>query len=242
MAGLAEPAGLTLTGTRADTWEWALSSVAAPSYIQSMIGTELYIAFCLATAALILMPGPIVTLTIANSLAYGTRVGLMTVAGTSVATTVLLLVGGLGMASAFALLAEWFEWLRWIGAAYLIWLGIQQWRAKPTTIDDAEAKPAPRKNLFWQGFVVSITNPKTILFYAAFFPQFMDPAQAAGPQLFVLSATFLVIATFFDSCYALLCGRIRPWLKGQRRGRIRNHITGTLLVGTGLALAFARRI
>ncbi len=206
-----------------------------------VIDPELYFGFVLATVALILMPGPIVTLTIANSLAYGTRHGLRTVMGTSIATGVLLLVGGLGMASAFALLAEWFEVLRWAGAAYLIWLGINQWRAKAVRLDDPGVHHGPKKSLFIQGFLVSITNPKTIFFFAAFFPQFMDPTTAAGPQLAVLSVTFLVIATTLDCGYVFLSGRLRPMLSSERRGRIRNRISGGFLIGTGLALAFARK-
>jgi homoserine/homoserine lactone efflux protein len=206
-----------------------------------MIDMDLYITFVLATILLILMPGPIVTITVANALAYGTRHGLRTVVGTSSATTLLLIVGGFGMASAFALLAQWFEWLRWFGAAYLVFLGIQQWRAKPIVLGGEGVRAWSKKGIFWQGFVISITNPKTILFYAAFFPQFMDPARDPGLQLFILSVTFLFIATFLDSCYAILCGRLRPFLADARRGRLRNHITGGLLIGTGLALALARK-
>lgn len=206
-----------------------------------MIDMDLYITFVLATALLILMPGPIVTLTVANSLAYGSRHGLRTVVGTSSATALLLLVGGFGMASVFLLLAEWFEWLRWAGAAYLVFLGIQQWRAKPVALGDDGVRAGSKKSIFWKGFVVSITNPKTILFYAAFFPQFIDPARPAGEQLAILSVTFLIIATSLDSFYALLCGRLRPYLADAKRGRLRNRITGGLMIGTGLALALARK-
>jgi len=207
-----------------------------------MIDTELYIAFVLATALLILMPGPIVTLTVANALAFGTRRGLSTVVGTSSATAILLLVGGFGMASAFLLLAEWFEWRRWFGAAYLIFLGVQRWRARPVSLSDDGPGTRSNKALFWQGFAVSITNPKTILFYAAFFPQFIDPGLPAAPQLLTLSITFLMIATFFDSCYALLSGRLRPYLADAKAARTGNRVTGSLLIGTGLALALARKV
>ncbi len=206
-----------------------------------VITLDLYFAFILATVVLILMPGPIVTLTVANSLTYGTRHGLRTVLGTSVATSCMLLVGGFGMASAFALLAEGFEYLRWAGAAYLVWLGIQSWRAQAVKLDEADATTGPKKSLFWQGFIVSITNPKTIFFYAAFFPQFIDPTAATGPQLAILSVTFLVIATSLDCGYAFLSGKLRHMLSSERQGRLRNRISGGFLIGTGLALAFARK-
>ncbi len=206
-----------------------------------MIDTDLYLTFVLATALLILMPGPVVTVTVANALKYGTRHGLRTVIGASSATTLLLLVGGFGMASAFLLLAQWFDWLRWIGAAYLVFLGVQQWRAKPLSLTDDGVGAGPKKSSFWQGFMVSITNPKSILFFAAFFPQFIDPARPAGLQLLILSVTFLVIALILDSSYALLSGRLRPYLNDAKRGRLRNRITGGLLIGTGLVLAMARK-
>jgi len=207
-----------------------------------MIDMNLYIPFVLAATLLILMPGPVVSITVANALNYGTRHGLRTVVGASSGTTLLLLVGGLGMASAFALLAQWFEWLRWCGAAYLVFLGIQVWRSKPQSFDDADIKARPNKSSFWQGFMVSITNPKSILFFAAFFPQFINPALPAGPQLLILSLTFLILAFMLDSSYALLSGRLRPYLADARRARIRNRVTGSLMIGTGLVLAFARKV
>ncbi len=206
-----------------------------------MINMDLYITFVLAATLLILMPGPVVTVTVANALKHGTRQGLQTVIGASSGTALLLLVGGFGMASAFALLAQWFDWLRWIGAAYLVFLGVQQWRAKPVSPTSDDVGAGTKKNSFWQGFMVSITNPKSILFFAAFFPQFIDPTRPAGQQLLILSITFLVIAIILDSSYALLSGRLRPYLNDAKRGRLRNRITGSLLIGTGLVLAMARK-
>jgi threonine/homoserine/homoserine lactone efflux protein len=147
----------------------------------------------------------------------------------------------LGMTSVILALATWFEWLRWAGVAYLIYLGIQQWRAAPLALDDLETRPTPSWRLFWQGVLVSATNPKTLLFYAAFFPQFVDPASPPGPQLALLCATFLVIATVLDGAYALLAGRLRPWLRDRRRARLRNRLAGSCLIAAGVGLALARR-
>ncbi len=202
---------------------------------------DLYPAFVLATTILILIPGPAVTLIVANSLAYGSRRALVTVAGSSSAIAMHLVITVLGMNSLMLWLAEWFEWLRWAGVAYLIYLGVQQWRAKPFALDDATRLVASRRKLYWQGFVVNATNPKTLFFYAAFFPQFVDPGHAPMPQLVLLSITFLVIATLLDGGYALIAGRLRPVLTGERRARLRNRLTGTLIIGAGLGLALARR-
>ena len=202
---------------------------------------ELYLAFVLASTVLILIPGPNVTLLVATSLAYGARPALAALAGTSAAIALQLLVTVLGMTSLMALLASGFEWLRWAGVAYLIWLGVRQWRAAPVALEDVAPRAVPQGALFWRGFLVSATNPKTLLFYAAFFPQFVDPASPPGAQLVLLSATFLALATLLDGGYALLAGRLRPWFRGERRARLRNRVTGALLIVAGVGLALARR-
>ncbi len=201
---------------------------------------ELWIAFAAATVVIIIVPGPVVTLVLANSLSYGTRSALLTVVGAGTAATLQLAVIGLGMTSLIVLLSDWFQWLRWAGVAYLIWLGIQQWRngkADPTL----PAVPTSRGRLYLQGFVVAVTNPKTLLFYAAFLPQFIDPAGQVGLQMAILCTTFLAIALTFDSSYAMLAGRLRPILLTRRGALWRGRITGTLLVGAGVGLALARK-
>lgn len=201
---------------------------------------EIYAAYVLATVVLILMPGPIVTLVIANSLAYGTRTGLNSALGASVGNAVMAIGGAFGLAAVLGLLADVFDIIRYLGAIYLIYLGIKAWRAKPDVLDDT--RPMKTKKAVWaQGFIVAITNPKTLLFYAAFFPQFIDPAQPATPQLALLAVTFVVIATIFDCMYAMLAGRLRAYFNDAKRARIRNRITGTLLIGTGIGMALARR-
>ena len=142
---------------------------------------ELYSAFVLATAVLIILPGPIVSLVIANSLTHGTRTGFTTVGGAQAAMVIQLTVVALGLTSIMAVMAEWFDWLRWVGAAYLIWLGIQKWRAKPLLPEERPSGNARGSAVFWQGFLVAMTNPKLLLFLAAFFPQFMDPTAPIGP-------------------------------------------------------------
>ena len=202
---------------------------------------ELYLAFVLATAILILMPGPAVALIVANSIAHGARRALVTVAGVSAASVVHLALVALGMTSLMALLSEGFEWLRWLGVAYLVTLGIRQWRAVPLAFDEGLIRAVSKRRLFWTGFVVDATNPKTLFFYAAFFPQFIDPGQAFGPQIAILCVTFLAIQTLLDGVVALLGGRLRGFLTSQRRARMRNRITGSVLIGAGLGLALARR-
>jgi threonine/homoserine/homoserine lactone efflux protein len=201
---------------------------------------DLYLPFVLATTVLILLPGPNVTLLVANSLAYGPRPALATLAGTSTAIALQLSAVALGMSSLILVLADWFEWLRWLGVAYLLYLGVRQWREAPVALEHIALKGAPRR-LFWQGMLVSATNPKILLFYAAFLPQFVDPGSPPGPQFALLCVTFLAIATVLDGSYVLLAGRLRGLLRDPRNARMRNRITGSLLIATGLGLALARR-
>ena len=207
-----------------------------------MLNSELFIGYLLATTVLILMPGPIVTLVVANSLSHGARTGLRTVAGASSGNALLVAAGALGLTTLLAVASDIFVWVRWIGVVYLVWLGLNEWR-RACRAGKVEATPpdSDPKGVFWHGILVAITNPKTILFYAAFFPQFLDPTLAAGPQLLAMSIAFVVIATTLDGMYALLAGRLRRRLMDPKRARIRHGITGTLLIGTGIGLALARR-
>lgn len=203
-----------------------------------MIDTALYLAFIGAVALLILMPGPNVALIVSNAVAYGTRYGLLTVAGASSAMVLQLAVVALGMTAALGVLGHWFEILRWLGVAYLAWLGIQAWRAPPVDLSRLGAQPKSARAIVLRGFLVSLSNPKTLVFYGAFFPQFVSPAAPAGPQVALLCLTFIVIAVALDSLWALTAGRARRLL--ATHGRLRNRITGGLLLGAGLGLALVR--
>ncbi|HET6183603.1 MAG TPA: LysE family translocator [Acetobacteraceae bacterium] len=204
-----------------------------------IIDPALFLGFVLATAILILIPGPNVALIVANSVGRGTRVGLLTVAGTGSAIAVQLALTALGLTAVLSTLAVWFEWLRWIGVAYLLYLGVQQLRAPAVDLTRVRAQPRPARAILLRGFLVGLTNPKTLLFYGAFFPQFIDPGRALAPQVDVLCATFLVLALVLDGCWALAAGRAR-WLLAARP-RLRNRLTGGCLIAAGAGLALAHR-
>src|SRR6516164_3079510 len=146
----------------------------------NVVSPALYAAFVVATATLMLIPGPNVALIVANSLRFGVRAGLLTVAGTSGAMAAQLAAASFGITAIFALLAQAFETLRWLGVAYLLWLAFRAWRA--ASDDLGETKPMSPREIFARGFLVSLTNPKTLAFYAAFLPQFLDPGVALGRQ------------------------------------------------------------
>ncbi|MBT9291954.1 LysE family translocator [Prosthecodimorpha staleyi] len=200
---------------------------------------ELYLAFVAATVVLILIPGPNVALIVANALAYGWRYGLVTVAGTSSAMVLQLALTVAGMTALVAAMAGLFDVLRWAGAAYLVYLGIRAWRAPPADLARTRAEPKSVRAIWLRGFLVSMTNPKTLIFYGAFLPQFVAEGADPGGQLVLLAATFLVLAVVLDGVWALLADRFRAVL--ALKGRLTNRITGILLVGAGAGLALARR-
>ena len=170
-----------------------------------MIDPSLLLAFVAAVTVLMLIPGPNVALIVANSVAYGPRYGFLTVAGTSSATVAQLCVPALGMTELLGTRGTWFDWLRWIGVAYLVYLGIAQWRAPATDLTKTRPEPKSAHAIYMRALLVSLTNPKTLLFYGAFFPQFITMDHYIGTQIAILSFTFLAIAVLVDGGWAARC-------------------------------------
>ena len=194
-------------------------------------------AFVAATAALMLIPGPNVALIVANSLRHGAHGGLITVAGTSAAMALQLAVASLGVTALLGELGQAFEVLRWLGVVYLVVLGARAWASPADDLSRMQAV-SPGKT-FARGFLVSLTNPKTLAFYAAFLPQFLDPGAALGRQMAILSVAFVATALVIDGGWAVLAGRARFVL--GRFGRARNRLTGGVLIGAAVGLALTRR-
>ena len=201
---------------------------------------QLYLAFVAACIALALLPGPVVTLVIANGLRHGTRAALINIAGVQTGLAIVIGIVAIGLTSLMATMGHWFDWVRFAGAAYLVWLGIKLIRARAEGISTAAAPPPPRGGFFLQGLVVLLSNPKLLIFFGAFLPQFMDmnrPDHAV--QATVLGVTFMVIAGLTDGIYALLAGRARK-LFSARRTRLVSRISGGFMIGGGIWLALTR--
>ena len=197
---------------------------------------ELFATFLVITMILVVTPGPIVTLVIATGASQGVRAALVTVMGTSTGNAVLLAAIAFGLGWVMQNAAELFELMRWVGAAYLIWLGFRYWRGAGRP----DAAPASGRVNFWRGFAVALSNPKTIAFFTAFLPQFIDPSLPAGRQLAVMCTVSIVLATMSDAGWAIAAGLGRAWLLGPARAKWLGRLSGLVLVGGGVWL-FARR-
>ncbi|MGJ4952113.1 LysE family translocator [Bradyrhizobium sp. HKCCYLS20291] len=201
---------------------------------------QVYLAFVAACIGLALLPGPVVTLLIANGLRHGTRAALINIAGVQTGLAIAIGVVAIGLTSLMATMGYWFEWVRLIGAAYLVWLGIQLIRSPIEGISAGEAPPPPpRGGFFLQGLLVLLSNPKVMVFFGAFLPQFMDMSRDHVPQVGLLGVTFMVIAGLTDAIYALLAGRARK-LFSANRTRLVSRISGGFMIGGGVWLALTR--
>jgi len=200
---------------------------------------QLYLAYVAACIALALLPGPVVTLVIANGLRYGTRAALVNITGAQVGLAIVIGVVAVGLTSLMATMGYWFDWVRFAGAAYLVWLGIKLVRFPVEGVKADEPPPPPRGGFFLQGFLVLLSNPKVLVFFGAFIPQFMDMSKDHLSQVLVLGVTFMVIAGLTDGVYALLAGRARK-LFSARRTRLVSRVSGGFMIGGGIWLALTR--
>jgi homoserine/homoserine lactone efflux protein len=203
---------------------------------------EIILAFIATCILLGLTPGPNMSLILANTLSHGLAAGLVTLAGTS--TGLALLVGGaaLGMSSVMVFMSEWFDVIRWVGALYLVYLGARQlWLFRRRGADGLPAVArGSRGGWYAQGVLVSLSNPKVLLFLGAFLPQFVDPARDPVWQLSVLAVLFVVVLVAVDVAYTFAVARARATFD-QARLRLLDGAAGILLLLGGLALALARR-
>src|ERR1700751_2086686 len=165
---------------------------------------QVYLAFVAACIALALLPGPIVTLLIANGLRHGTRAALTNIMGVQTGMVIVVGILAIGLTSLMARMGFCFDGVPFAGAAYLVWLGYKLIRNPIEGVKAEEPPPPPRGGFFLQGFLVALSNPKLLLFFGAFLPQFMDLNGDQASQATLLGVTFMVIAGTTDATYALL--------------------------------------
>lgn len=199
---------------------------------------EIYIAYIVACFVIALVPGPTVTVIVANSLAHGSRAGLLNVAGTQLGLALMMAILVVGLSSVIAAMGWLFDWLRWAGAAYLVWLGWKLLRA-PDAMVDIQKSSVPKGGFLLQGFLVLMANPKALLWFGAFIPQFIDPTGNYVGQIVLLGVTAMAVALVSDGAYAVVTGRASAMLS-RKRVRLVSRLSGGFLIGGGIWLALTR--
>lgn len=206
---------------------------------------ELWLAFVAASAILLAIPGPTILLVISYALGHGRKSARATVAGVALGDFTAMTASMFGLGVLLATSATLFTALKWVGAAYLIYLGVKLWRA-PVSISatsaDTENPPKDRPlRIFLHTYVVTALNPKSIIFFVAFLPQFMNPAQPILPQMIIFETTFLVLATVNAAFYSLLASMARKSIRKPSVQRAVNRVGGSLMIGAGALAAGWKR-
>jgi threonine/homoserine/homoserine lactone efflux protein len=206
---------------------------------------EHWLAFIAASAVLLAIPGPTVLLVISYALGHGRKAATSTVAGVALGDFTAMTASMLGLGALLAASATLFTALKWIGAAYLIYLGIKLWRApvsrgpiNESLVDTPTERPL---RIFLHTYVVTALNPKSIIFFVAFLPQFLDSSLPIFSQMVIFELTFLVLATLNASLYGILASMARKSIRRPGVQRAINRTGGTLLIGAGLLAVGWRR-
>ena len=196
-----------------------------------------YVAACLLFS---IVPGPSVTVVVANSLARGTKAGLLTILGTEIAMLSMVTIVALGLEVVMSVVSEAFTIIKFVGAAYLVWIGFKMFTSSGKLEMGTPGERLPLGRYIWQGALINWSNPKTLLFLGAFLPQFVDMSRPAFDQIMTLGLIVMVVATATDAIYAVLAGSARQLLT-TARVRMMNRVSGIILMCGGVWLAFQKR-
>ena len=203
---------------------------------------ELWLAFAAASAVLLIIPGPTILTVISYSMAHGRRANVPLVAAVALGDSTALVISLLGLGALLATSAFWFTVVKWVGGLYLLHLGIKLLRAGISSTELAPpAASGSRWRLFANTYLVTALNPKGIVFFVAFLPQFISPAANVTYQLWVLAVTFVVMAATNATLYAVFAGSARRLLSSPRAQRRFNFAGGSLLGAAGIWALMARR-
>lgn len=205
-----------------------------------MIGVDQLLGFGLAALVLIVIPGPSVVFVVGRAVSYGHRIALASVVGNTAGLFVVMTLVAVGLGTVVAESIAVFTVIKLLGAAYLIWLGVQALRHRREMQVDAGVgrTPLTPRAAVRQGFVVGISNPKAFMIFAALLPPFVDPDRSVPMQMFMLGSVAVVLGLVCDSVWALAAGRARDWFAGSaRRGSALGAIGGTSMIGLGVGMA-----
>ena len=201
---------------------------------------DAWLAFAAASAVLLVIPGPTILLVVSYALGQGWRAALPMAVGVALGDFTAMTLSMLGIGALLAASATVFTALTWIGAAYLVWLGVKLWRAGGRLEAEPRHDAVSALRMLGHAWLVTALNPKSITFFVAFLPQFLDPRGDFATQMLVFETTFLVLAFLNALGYALIAGRARGLVRDERVVRGFNRVGGGLLIGAGIAAAAAR--
>jgi threonine/homoserine/homoserine lactone efflux protein len=202
----------------------------------------MWLAFVAASAVLLVIPGPTVLLVVSYAIGQGWRTALPMALGVALGDFAAMTLSMLGVGALLATSASLFAILKWIGAAYLIWLGIKLWRSGGSPSATPRTDKVSAARMLGHAWLVTALNPKSITFFVAFLPQFLNPAEDFLTQLLVLESTFLTLAFSNALGYALITSRARTLVRNEKGINVLNKAGGTLLMVAGLAAASARAL
>jgi len=210
--------------------------------MEHFMNLEIWAAFVLAATVVLVMPGPTILLVISQAISHGRKAVMPLVAGVTLGDFTAMTLSLLGLGAVLTASSALFSSLKWIGAVYLIYLGIKLWRSNPEKYDISfSATKTSNRSLFKSAFFVTALNPKSIAFFVAFLPQFISSRSGTFPQFFLLGATFLFLAALNATLYALFAGQLRDKLQNSKVRCWLNRSGGTALICAGLVTATLKR-
>lgn len=205
-----------------------------------MMDSTLLLTYVAACFVFSIVPGPSVTVVLANSLAHGTRAGMWTILGTEISMLSMVFIVALGLEAVMSVVGAGFFWIKLVGALYLIWIGWQMFSQSGGLKLSDEAASGRVSSFIWQGALINWGNPKTLLFLGAFLPQFVVPAQPAFGQIMVLGLIVMLVATLTDAIYAVMAGSARRVMT-RARVKLLSRVSGVILMAGGVWLALLKR-
>lgn len=201
---------------------------------------EVWAAFVAASVVLLVIPGPTILLVVSYALGRGWKVAAPVATGVALGDLTAMTLSMLGVGALLAGSAALFTALKWVGAAYLVWLGVKLWRAGSELDVEARTEAVRPGRMLAHAWLVTTLNPKSIVFFVAFLPQFLDPSRPFWPQMAIFEATFVTLAFANAFGYALLAARARRLAGSPRAVRLLNRAGGTALIAAGAAAVTVR--
>lgn len=202
---------------------------------------ELYLAYITATLIVLAIPGPTIMLVISYALTQGKKSAFASVVGVGLGDATAATASLLGLGAVLAASATAFTILKWIGAAYLVWIGIKMWRSRPAPLGTRQVADVPARKIFWNAYVVTSLNPKGIVFFIAFLPHFIAPQAPVVPQLALLGTTFVVLGILNAAVYALAAAAIGRRLRNPSLMSLVNKVGGGFLISAAAMTAALKR-